>query len=88
MVKQGVLCEIVGGAIYPSPNLGKIVEVVSYQGDHTLHGPVWRCKGHGKDLVSEYGVVAVALDFAEDWLKPIPKEKLNELDLEKKEIAA
>lgn len=77
-VKLGDLCEIIGGVLYPSPNLGKIVEVVSYQGEHTLHGPIYRCKGHGKDLVSEMGVLAIALDFAEDWLKPIPKEQLDQ----------
>ena len=87
-VAVGVLCEVVGGVLYPSPNLGKIVEPTAYAGEHTLHGPIWRCKGHGKDLVSEMGVVAIALDFAEDWLRPIPKEKLLELGLLKEELTA
>ena len=74
-IKPGILAEVVGGAIHPSPNLGVIVEVGTYQGEHSLHGTIWRCLAKEGQLVSEYGVVAIALDFAEDWLRPIPGEK-------------
>jgi hypothetical protein len=87
-LKQGVLCEVVGGVLYPSPNLGKIVETVAVQGEHALHGTIWRCKGHGKDLVSEWGVVAIAMDFAEDWLKPLPDQQLNQGILSKENLVA
>lgn len=72
-IKSGILAEVVGGSMHPSPNLGAIVEVGPYQGEHSLHGPIWRCMSADGELVSEYGVVAIALDFAEDWLKPIPE---------------
>lgn len=75
-LKHGQLCEVVGGVLCPSPNLNAIVEVTAYAGEHTLHGPIYRCKGHGKDLVSELGVIAIALDFAEDWLRPIPDDEV------------
>ena len=70
--------------MHPSLNLGKIVTVSSYQGEHTLHGPIWRCTG--TDLVSEYGVVGIAMDFAEDWLEIIPptaeqSSSLNAIEL-------
>lgn len=80
-VKQGVLCEVVGGALHPPVNAGKIVKVASYQGEHSLHGPIWRCSGDG--LVTEYGVKAIAMDFAEDWLRPLPDEELgNQMSVE------
>jgi hypothetical protein len=80
-IKSGILAEVVGGALYPSPNLGVIVEVGPYQGEHTLHGAIWRCMAASGSLVSEYGVVAIALDFAADWLKPIPGSETNEQDV-------
>lgn len=71
-VQSGILAEVIGGSLYPSPNLGVIVEVGPYQGEHSLHGPIWRCMASKGQLVSDMGVTAIALDFAEDWLKPIP----------------
>lgn len=87
-VKPGTICEVIGGVLFPSPNLGKIVEVISFQGEHSEYGNIWRCKGHGKDLVSELGVVAIALDFAASWLRPLPDEELNKLFNVKKELKA
>lgn len=81
-VAPGVLCEIVGGALHPSPNLGKIVEVIKYQGEHTLHGPIWQCKFPDSNGITEYGVVANLMDFAEDWLKPIPKQTKENVEID------
>lgn len=78
MIKPGIKAKIIGGALAPSPNLGKIVDVVTYQGEHTLWGPIWRCSG--SDLVSEYGVKAIALDFAEDWLEPLRDDKADAVE--------
>lgn len=74
-VEKGVLCVIIGGAIHPSPNLGKYVTVDEYRGEHSLHGPIWSCIGMG--LITEYGVIGSRMDFAEDWLKPIKPESLK-----------
>lgn len=74
-VAPGVLCRVVGGVLHPSPNLGKIVEVIAYQGEHSLHGPIWSCKFANSEGISEYGVMGSIMDFAEDWLKPINGEK-------------
>lgn len=71
----GILCRVIGGALHPSPNLGKIVEVIKYQGEHSLHGPIWNCKFANSDGISEYGATGNVMDFAEDWLKPIDGEK-------------
>lgn len=75
-IEPGVLCKVISGALMPSPNLNKIVTVIEYQGEHTLHGPVWKCSIDNG--ITEYGVVGNSMDFAEDWLEPIGKSKLNE----------
>jgi len=69
MIKPGITAKVIAGAMHPSLNFGKIVTVSSYQGEHTLHGPIWRCTG--TNLISEYGIVGIAMDFAEDWLEPV-----------------
>ena len=83
MIKPGIHAEVIGGAMYPSPNLGKIVLVGPYQGEHTLHGPIYRCMAEQGQLVSEYGVVAIALDFAADWLRPLVEDKEQQAYVEK-----
>lgn len=85
MIKPGILCRVIGGALHPSPNLGKIVTVSTYQGEHTLWGDVWRCTG--EDLVSEYGVKAIALDFAADWLEPLKKVEDNQKEINEEKVA-
>lgn len=87
-LKNGTLCEVVGGVLHPSPNLGVIVEVTAYAGEHSFYGPIYRCKGHGKDLVSEWGVVAITMDFAEDWLKPLPDNEESKSNSISKELKA
>lgn len=76
-ILPGMLCEVIAGALHPSPNLGKIVTVIKYQGEHTLHGPIWQCSLPSSGI-TEYGAVGSIMDFAEDWLKPIQGEKLKE----------
>lgn len=78
-VKQGDLAEIVGGVLHPSPNLGKIVKVASYQGEHSLHGPIWRVVSETGDLVTEYGVMGLSLDCADDWLRKLPEQQVMEV---------
>lgn len=72
-IERGVICEVISGANgpYDSPNVGKIVEVASLQGEHSEHGRIWRCISSRGDLVSEYGAIGIAADFAQAWLKPM-----------------
>jgi hypothetical protein len=72
--KPGDLCEVIGGA-FSLHNLGKIVEVIRWEGDHSKFGIIWHCKSSKPDLITEYGAVGNQADFADDWLRPIPKEK-------------
>ncbi len=75
-VKKGDLAEVIGGALNMA-NLGKIVEVTALLGTHSRYGVIWRCRAApGGSLVTEYGAVGIAADFADDWLRPIPKEPL------------
>lgn len=74
MIKTGILCEVINSV--DKLAVGAIVEVCSYQGKHSQYGPIWRCRSK-TPLVSEYGAVGHFMDFAEDWLKPIPDEPLT-----------
>lgn len=65
----GVLCKVVGGI--DGLNLGKIVKIASLQGEHSKLGRIWRCTIVQGQLVTEYGAVGIAADFAQDWLEPL-----------------
>lgn len=81
-VSPGVLCEVVGGLLgEKSPNLGLIVRVTKFVGEHELLGPIWEAS-------SEYGerpdfsvvhrpIIPGHQDYAEDWLRPIPPERIR-----------
>lgn len=82
--KQGdmaVIVESIDGL-----NVGKIVEVCSFQGVHSKFGPIWRVRTEGSPLVTEYGAVGITCDCADAWLKPLPK--VEEKAMEKQEEAA
>lgn len=75
-IKAGDLCEVVDGALGSGgPNIGKRVEVCSLQGEHSVYGRIWRCRG--KDLVSEYGGKGITADFAQSWLRKIEPEDMD-----------
>jgi predicted oxidoreductase (fatty acid repression mutant protein) len=58
-IKAGDTCKV----IYPdSANYGKTVKVVSFQGEHSKWGRIWRCEG--KDL-EHYKPLAGK--FMQDW---------------------
>lgn len=72
-IKAGDLAEVIDGLLgKASPNLGLIVKVLAFQGEHFLHGRIWRCS-------AEYGVRGQdgsnvppgVLDFAQSWLRKI-----------------
>jgi hypothetical protein len=79
-IKAGDLCEVVDGLLgKASPNLGLIVKVVSYVGDHSKLGRIWRCDAEyaergqpGKDVP---GGMA---DFAQSWLRKIEPPKVSD----------
>jgi len=69
-VQAGVLCRVIGGT--DGLNVGKHVRVASLRGEHSKLGRIWRCTAVDCTLVTEYGAVGIAADFAQSWLEPIP----------------
>lgn len=72
-IKTGDLCEVIDGLHGKhSPNIGLIVRVRAYVGDHSQFGRIWRCS-------AEYAVLGQAgvnvppgeADFAQSWLRKI-----------------
>ena len=82
-VKKGDLAEIIKSV--DGINVGKIVEVSDFAGNHSQHGPIWLVRSRTLDLVTEYGGVGDNLHCADDWLKriPMPGEKPKEKIVEK-----
>ncbi|BCG50240.1 hypothetical protein [Ralstonia phage RP13] len=86
-IKPGVKARIIQGALGPKgPNVGKIVTVVHADGEHTLHGPIWKVQSAGENLVTELGVICDNLHCAEDWLDVIDDDQLKTNTEEKKEL--
>ena len=69
-ISAGVVCKVIGGV--DGLNIGKTVKVASFQGDHSKYGRIWRCTAQDCSLITEYGGVGIAADFAQDWLEPLP----------------
>lgn len=61
-------------------SIGKIVECLSMDGEHSKYGKMWLVKFSEK-AVSEYGAVSNKLHLPQDWLRKIPNEPLEEEDL-------
>lgn len=72
-IKKGDLCEVINGMLgAASPNIGLIVEVLSFRGEHSQHGRIWRCKAAYAELGQPgVNVPPGEADFAQDWLKKI-----------------
>ena len=72
-IKAGDLCEVISGLAGAwSPNIGLIVRVLSFQGEHSLHGHIWRCEAEYAELGQPgINVPPGAADFAQGWLKKI-----------------
>lgn len=62
--------------------VGKTVQVIRYMGEHSLYGPVWRCRCKD-ELMTEYGGLGKELDFADDWLEPIKPKNLKVKEVSK-----
>ena len=80
-IKKGDLCEIIDG-VYKSksPNIGKIVEVQSLQGNHSTLGVIWRCTGKNLKTFNDEILPGGAADFPAIWLRKInePPEVKNQ----------
>ena len=74
-VKQGDIAIIVKSAM--GLNIGRIVEVGDYVGEHSKLGPIWHVRTKGRALVTEYGAIGPECDCADDWLRPLPPDDAN-----------
>lgn len=55
-----------------SPNIGLIVKVLSFRGEHSLYGRIWRCDAQYVELGQPgVNVPPGSGDFAQIWLKKI-----------------
>jgi hypothetical protein len=81
--KQGDLAEIIHSEYGVS--IGKIVQCVSYDGDHFQYGPMWLVRA--KDgLLWEGGSgsgISMTGHIPDDWLRPIKPPALPDKVLEK-----
>lgn len=77
-IKKGDMATIISGALGTGgPNVGKVVTVGTLQGEHSVHGRIWRV--HGDGLTTEFGAVGSELDCAQSWLKKIEPPKPKDL---------
>ena len=85
-IKSGDMAEIIEGALgNTGPNIGKIVRVGQFQGEHSKYGRIWRVYGEG--LTTEYGATGTELDCAQAWLRKIEPPKMPDKGV-KKEVEA
>ena len=85
-IKAGDNCEVIQGlGRGKSPNIGKIVKVLSHQGEHSVHGRIWRCEG---DLVifDDMGAFIKSnwADFPQAWLRKIEPDTPEGKSIEEK----
>ena len=75
-IKAGDLCEVIDGLNgKASPNIGLVVRVVSYVGDHSQFGRIWRCEAEYAERGQKGRDVPVGMaDFAQSWLRKLPPE--------------
>ena len=90
-IQSGDRCEVISGlGRSKSPNIGLTVRVVSFQGEHTQLGRIWRCEGPGVQQLTDAGTYTLTgvADFAAAWLRKIdPDQKTNETNT-KTEVTA
>lgn len=90
-IQAGDVCLVVDAiGQHKSPNTGKTVTVISFRGEHSRFGRMWRC--NGKDIMQlndngEYMNTGWA-DFAQSWLQKIEPENKTESIKQDQEITA
>ena len=78
-IKSGDLAEVISGALgLNSPNVGLIVRVQSFAGEHSLHGRIWLCEAEYAEL-AQAGINTPpgTAHFAQSWLKKIEPPKVG-----------
>jgi hypothetical protein len=67
-------------------SVGKIVQCVKIQGEHSLYGTIWRVRSQST-IVTEYGGVGNEADCPAKWLKKIEpgSDLLNKKVITKKD---
>jgi hypothetical protein len=74
-IKAGDRCEVIDGMLgKDSPNLGLIVIVLSYVGDHSKFGRIWRCEAEYAVLGQVGEAPPGTADFAQSWLRKLPPD--------------
>lgn len=75
-IKAGDRCEVIDGLKgRESPNIGLIVRVLSYAGDHSKFGRIWRCEAEYAEIgQAGVNVPPGQADFAQSWLKKLPPD--------------
>lgn len=82
-ISKGDVCRVIDGVLkQKSPNIGKLVTVVSLQGNHSKLGVIWKCTGQGLQAFDSDTKSSTA-DFPAIWLKRIDPPKLPDKVLTK-----
>lgn len=84
-ISAGDLAEVVSGhQAAASPNIGLIVRVLHFVGEHSRHGRIWRCEAEYASLHQPgVSVPPGQADFAQAWLRKIepPPARLREREV-------
>lgn len=91
-IKATDLAEVISGARgKESPNVGLVVRVLEFRGEHSQYGRIWRCEAEYAELHQPgVGCPPGQADFAQDWLRKIEPPPITDTTntSETKEITA
>ena len=89
-IQAGDLAEVISGLQGDkSPNIGLIVKVVAFVGEHSKHGRIWRCDAEYAQRGQEGLDVSIGMaDFAQSWLRKIEPPKATDTTKTDKEVTA
>lgn len=89
-IKAGDLAEVIGGMNgTASPNLGLIVRVLEFRGEHSQYGRIWRCEAEYAERGQPgLNVPDGTADFAQDWLRKIEPPKQSITDKTERGVSA
>lgn len=76
-IKAGDRCEVVDGLKgKDSPNLGMVVIVLRYVGDHSKYGRIWNCEAEfvERGQAGNGRAPPGTADFAQKWLRKLPPD--------------
>lgn len=79
--KPGDLAEILKSI--DGASVGMIVQCISYDGDHSQYGPIWKVRS--KSIIcTEFGGIGNEAHVPDEWLRPIIPGELDKLVLDNK----